>query len=185
MVAQEASDILSQYGIDVKKLPRNVATELKGKIDLVTNQLTNHLRMQKKNAIELNVIHHDIEATLESITKIALTVISQKALPQALNEFIAKLAKEKPVAIEKLPEKLKVELDERKELVLTTLINTMKSGARDYVYVSELETLCHKKFDLFLERAKYILVSLWGQNAIASLNSLKFVTNTQPFPINQ
>ncbi len=118
-----------------------------------------------------------------SCQKITATAISQAILPQTLDAFIAKLAEDKPVKLEKLPEKMKTELNKRKELVLTSLIKTMETDNRDFVEVSELETLTHKKFDLFLERAKYVVISQWSQNAIASLDSLKFVTNTRPFPI--
>lgn len=183
VVTQEATSILHERGIEVKNLPQKIALALQGKINYISNQLTNHLRLQKKNEISLTIIRKDLEAVLVDFTENALTVVSKKVLPQAVTAFIEKLVQEKPVNVTKLPENMKDEFNRRKASILQTLINNMKAGTRDYVYVSELESLCHKKLDLFLERAKYVLISQWGQGAMTALDSLKFVTNTQQFPI--
>lgn len=181
-VTKQATTLLHNNGIEVANLPRKTAAELKTKLNLITAQLTNHLRMQHKDEIALDLVCKDLEIALSDFIENALTVVSQKVLPQAVDQFITKLAQEKPVNLAKLPQKMKDEFEQRKDNVLSLLIKDMKEDNRDYVYVSNLESTCHKKFDLFLERAKYVLISLWGQGAMATLDSLKFVTNTQPFP---
>jgi predicted Fe-Mo cluster-binding NifX family protein len=182
-ITQEATNILQAHGIEVKNLPRKTTASLHVKLNFVTDQLTHHLYIQHKNEIALEVIHKDLEAALTDFIATALTVVSKKVLPQTVTAFITKLVEEKPVNITKLPEKMKQEFEQRKAFILTTLINNMNADDCDYVYVSDLERLCHVKLDLFLERAKYVLISQWGQGAMTALDSLKFVTNTQPFPV--
>lgn len=182
-ITNEAAKLLHNNGIEVANLPRKTNAELQRLINNLTSQLTNHIHMQHKNEIALDVVCTDLATTLANFIPSALTVVSKKVLPQAVDAFITKLVQEKPVKIEKLPPKLQTEFNQRKKETLALLISDMNADERDYVYVSDLEAVCHKKFDLFLERAKYILISQWGQGAMSALDSLKFVTNTQPFPL--
>ena len=181
-IAQEAALILNKQDITVKKLPQKFSCELQKKIANVTTQLINHLNVQRKKDVSLDVIRKDLEAALNSFIQTSLTVISKKNIPQTVDACITQLAQEKKINFEKLPPKMKTECEKRKGCIVSTLIEKMKTDSRDYVYVCDLENLCHEKFDLFLERAKYVLMSQWGQAAMSALDSLKYATNTQPFP---
>jgi hypothetical protein len=184
-VAQEAALILNKQDINVKNLPQKFSVELQKKIANVTTQLINHLNVQRKKDVSLDVIHKDLEAALNTFTQTALTVISKKNISQAIDTCVTQLAQEKNITFDKLPPKMKTECEKRKGCIVSTLIEKMKTDNRDYVYVCDLENLCHEKFDLFLERAKYVLISQWGQAAMSALDSLKYATNTQPFPLQK
>ncbi len=182
-IAQEASSLLIANGLDPKSLPNKLAADVAKKIDAVTAQLTNNLRMQQKSTTSLAIIQKDLAAALDNLITKARGVVSKKMLTKTVDAFIATLVEEKPVNLEKLPEKMKTEFEQRRKIILSNLADIMRKANRDYVYVSELEQVCHQKLDVFLERAKYVLFSQWGQAPMAALDSLRFVTNTQAYPL--
>lgn len=184
-ITQEAYRILQAHGLDIKNLPHHLAKNIARKISDVTTQLSNNLTMQHKTEISLAIVQKDTGVAINPLINDAIAVVSRKILTQTVDNFITNLIEEKSITIAKLPTNMATELGQRREAILTKLTQTMANDGRDYVYVSELERECHTKLDLFLERAKYVLISIQSQNVIAALDSLRLVTGTQPFPVGK
>lgn len=179
------STLLTTEELDTTTLSPKQTIILQEKINTLIQNITERIIRQKKNGIPFSTLNDYVKFQLTPFIKDTLATIPATKLEQALETHAEKVLKANKIKLTKLPEKIQNEFKAKQEQVLSELQLLMNNNNRDYVTLQELESKFNEILGAFIEHASYVMLSVGLQNIMQQINTLKVITNTQPYPIPQ